>query len=49
MRNKVFYLNFILIIFKGTMCSTELWSLKDKCEYKYMMKGEIYEYSIPVK
>ena len=30
------------------MCSTELWSLKDKCEYKYMMKGEIYEYVIPL-
>jgi len=26
---------------KGTMCSTELWSLKDKCEYKLMMRGEV--------
>lgn len=34
---------------KGTMCSTELWSLKDKCEYKFMMKGEVEQLFVPFK
>jgi len=34
---------------KGSMCSTELWSLRDKCEYKFMMKDQVQEMFVPLK